>query len=225
MEFLLALATLPMLVAVVGVAIAVASAVHQQQSRRLEMARLHHWAQHNGLHYTPNDRGIATLSAHPPFGVGNNRVGHNIFRGTYRGRAIVFGEYRYTTKNNKSTIVHPWQFVAVAMPVPRPWLNLRRDTGGLFSRPGRKGLLLESQEFNERFRIDTASERFAYDVLNPRTMEWLLADARANTFGFRLEGQWAITVRAGNLRPDEVWFFADYLHDVLELVPDFVWRY
>ncbi|WP_067537849.1 hypothetical protein [Nocardia crassostreae] len=139
---------------------------------------------------------------------------------------MVFGEYRYTTKNDKSTVVHHWQFVALAMPAPRPWLSVSRDTGsGLFSRRGRKGLLLESQEFNERFRIDTGSERFAYDVLNPRTMEWLLADIRANTVGFRFEGQWAITVRAGRLRPEEVLFYADFLNDVIGLVPDFVWRY
>ncbi|MBL1080067.1 hypothetical protein JK358_37290 [Nocardia sp. 2] len=225
MEFFLASMALPLLVVVAAVVLGVANAGLRQKARRLEMARMHQWAQRNGLHYTPGDNSIAALSAHAPFGIGSNRVGHNVFRGTHRGRAMIFGEYRYTVKNNKSTVVHPWQFVALAMPAPRPWLNLRRDHGGLFSRPGRKGLLLESQEFNERFRIDTASERFAYDVLSPRTMEWLLADARADTVGFRFEGQWAITVRAGTLNPDEVWFYAEYLHDVIGLVPDFVWRY
>ncbi|MFC9997380.1 hypothetical protein [Nocardia sp. NPDC127526] len=56
-------------------------------------------------------------------------------------------------------------------------------------------------------------------------MEWLLADIRANTIGFRFEGQWAITVRAGRLRPEAVLFYADFLNDVIGLVPDFVWRY
>lgn len=211
---------------VAPIVVAVAITSHREQARRLEMARLHQWAVRNGLHYTPNDRTVSALSLRAPFGVGNDRVGHDVFRGNHRGRAIVFGEYRYTTKNNKSTVVHSWQFVALALPSCRPWLSVSRDFGsGLFSCRGRKGVLLESQEFNERFRIDAASERFAYDVLSPRMMEWLLADARANTVGFRFEGQWAITVRAGRLRPDEVWFHADFLHDVIGQVPDFVWRY
>nr|WP_280358301.1 DUF3137 domain-containing protein [Nocardia otitidiscaviarum] len=153
------------------------------------------------------------------------RIDRRIHRSPFRPHTDA-GRGGYTTKNNKSTVVHSWQFVALALPSCRPWLSVSRDFGsGLFSRRGRKGVLLESQEFNERFRIDAASERFAYDVLNPRMMEWLLADARANTVGFRFEGQWAITVRAGRLRPDEVWFHADFLHDVIGLVPDFVWRY
>lgn len=40
-------------------------------------------------------------------------------------------------------------------------------------RVGQK-VTLESQEFNRRFRVRSASPRFASDVLHPRTMEWLL---------------------------------------------------
>ncbi|MFC9995409.1 hypothetical protein [Nocardia sp. NPDC127526] len=213
------------LICLAVIAVAVANATQRDNARQLDIARRHEWAQRNGLHYTPDDRSIEALSARPPFGTGSHRIGHDVFRGDHRGRALVFGEYRYTTNHDDSTTVHVWQFVALALPAPRPWLSVSRATGGgLFSRR-RKGLQLESQEFNDRFRIDTGSERFAYDVLNPRTMEWLLADIRANTVGFRFEGQWAITVREGVLRPEEVKFYADFLHDVIGLVPDFVWRY
>jgi len=46
---------------------------------------------------------------------------------------------------------------------------------------------LESEEFNRAFKIKTAQNKFAYDVLHPRMMEWMLADQRAIRFPFRFE--------------------------------------
>lgn len=225
MEFTLLLASGGM-VAIAVIIVLVWSTGQAAKARQAQMVRLHQWAQHHGLRYTPNDHSVARLSSCAPFNIGSGRIGRDVFRGSHNGRALTFGEYQYTTRKDKKTQLHRWQFVALALPSPRPYLSISRESGGLLSSLfGGRGLQLESQEFNDRFRIYTASERFAYDVLHPRAMEWLLADIHANTVGFRFEGHWVITVRSGPLRYDEVYRYADFLDAVIGLVPDFVWRY
>ncbi|MEV6276704.1 DUF3137 domain-containing protein [Nocardia sp. NPDC051832] len=206
--------------------VTISASWRRTKARQARMAWLHQWAHHHGLRYTPNDLSVARLSSRAPFNVGADRIGRDIFRGSHNGRSLVFGEYQYTTRNRDKTELHQWQFVALELPAPRPYLSISRANNGLLSSLfGDRGLQLESQEFNDRFKIQTTSERFAYDVLNPRTMEWLLADAHANTVGFRFDAHWAITVRSGELRLDEVHRYADFLDAVIRLVPDFVWRW
>lgn len=184
------------------------------------------FAAHHRLSYQPVDETLAGLSWHKPFGVGRSRKGHRVFRGIYRNRHLVFGEYYYETGSSQGSTEHVYQVVAVSTPTSRPFLDITQETAGskFLAMLGSRDLQLESQAFNDRFKIDTDSERFAYDVLSPRNMEWLLADVRANMYHYRFEGQWLMTMRSGGLVKKEVFFYADFLNDLVDIVPDFVWR-
>lgn len=194
--------------------------------RRKQVERYSQWAAQNGLHYQAQDSSIAAMSTRSPFGVGSSRTGQDVFRGMYKGRHLVFGLYKYTTGSGKNSSTHIMQFVAVSLPAPRPFLDITRETAGskFLAMFGKRDLQLESQEFNDRFKVDTDNERFAYDVLSPQNMQWLLADVRANMYQYRFEGQWLMTMRAGKLRLDEVYFYADFLHDLVNIVPRHVWQ-
>ena len=79
---------------------------------------------------------------------------------------------------------------------------------------------MESEEFNDAFRIDTDDERFAYDVLHPRVMAWLPAGARAP---FRFAGGHLLTWRSVPGGPAEVESLLEYVCDLRDRVPSYVW--
>jgi hypothetical protein len=89
---------------------------------------------------------------------------------------------------------------------------------------------LESDEFNKTFKVKVKREhqKFAYDVLHPRMMEFLLADERA------VKLKWPFRFERGDLYTWEEWtpsldmrvvmHKANFLIDILERVPEFVWK-
>lgn len=65
-----------------------------------------------------------------------------------------------------------------------PFGDLSINWGPLDGAIGRR-LAFESDDFNRAYRVRCADERFAYDVIHPQTMEWLLARGAR---GVQIEG-------------------------------------
>jgi hypothetical protein len=83
---------------------------------------------------------------------------------------------------------------------------------------------LDSEEFNREFRISTDDRNFARDVLHPRAVEWMLADPRARELAFRFERSDVLAWEAGRLNPQRTAWAATYLLDLIDRVPQFVWK-
>lgn len=81
----------------------------------------------------------------------------------------------------------------------------REDLGRkLLGLVGVRDLQLESEDFNKKFHIRTENDRFAYDILHPRMMEWMLADQRALSSPFRFERGDLVTWTEGRFDPSTV---------------------
>lgn len=102
---------------------------------------------------------------------------------------------------------------AVTLPVDLPLLTLDAGWGG-------ERVRFESEAFNDRFAVRTASPRFAYDVIHPRTMEFLLA---VRPPGFRIEGR-VMRFLVSAHDTETLGFCADFAHELCSRVPTFVWR-
>ncbi len=94
---------------------------------------------------------------------------------------VQMGDYHYcvTHSNGKQTTTTTYRFSYALVETPHlgaPPLFVRRE--GLFDKLG--GFLgfddidFESAEFSDRFHVKSSDKRFAYDVLHPRMMEFLL---------------------------------------------------
>ncbi len=84
---------------------------------------------------------------------------------------------------------------------------------------GGERVRFESEEFNDRFKVKTKNPKFAYDVIHPRTMEFLVA---ANPPHFRIEDRqmrFAVTTHDQLM----VGYCADFAHEFFGRVPSFVW--
>lgn len=116
--------------------------------------------------------------------------------------------------------------VALSTPAPRPTLEVGREGLGrkLLGFVGVRDLQLESEEFNKTFLIRTEDDKFAYDVLHPRMMEWMLSDERALRTSFRFERGDLLTWDREKIDLPKVQWMLDYLCDVLDRVPGFVWK-
>jgi hypothetical protein len=94
----------------------------------------------------------------------------------------VAGDFRYKTDSgsgkNRSTTTHTFSFLIVHPPWPSPSLVVRPE--GVFDKLkgafGFDDIDFESEAFSRAFWVQSDDKRFAYDVLHPRMMEFLLAE-------------------------------------------------
>lgn len=113
-----------------------------------------------------------------------------------------------TVTENHSEVV-----TAVNLPFSVPMLSIEGGWGG-------EKVRFESEEFNDRFTVRTSAPKFAYDVIHPRTMEWLMANPPP---GFKVDGQ---LMRFSVSRHDTevIAACADFAHAFFARVPPFVWK-
>ncbi|MCD0442646.1 hypothetical protein LO763_03280 [Glycomyces sp. A-F 0318] len=204
------------------VAVVVVAVHHTRQARRRQMAAYHHWAVRHGFHYWPEEPSALAISAQAPLAGGHGRQALDVFRGKYKGAHLHCFELRYQTGSGDSQSTHYFQVVAISLPATRPLLDIGHEN--FLSKRFDKDIEFENQAFNDRFKILSPSPRYAYDVIHARTMEWMLTDWRAWSYHWRFEGPWLMTFRSGRLNLNEVFFYADFLHEVLDRVPDHVWK-
>lgn len=221
--------TVFVLIAIV-VVIAAGFGIYQWWRRKKEADAFIAFATRRGWQYRRHDPSLVKRFRGTPFGRGHSRQAKHVVTGTYRGRQLTAFEYIYkvTRNSGKHQTTQTYRHTVVALPTPavRPTLQVDREGFGrkLLGVVGVRDLQLESEQFNETFHIDTESDRFAYDILHPRMMEHLLADPRAQSLPFRFERSDLLTWDSSSIDTNSVLVMLDYLCDLLDRVPEFVWK-
>jgi hypothetical protein len=157
----------------------------QEQERKRQIASL---ADRLGLRFFEADDPDhdEEYSQFEIFRRGHSRAAQNTLVGYLElfGREcpLRLGDFRYrvTTSNGKttSTTTYRFSYLIVHPPWSTPPLLVRPE--GLFDKIagafGFDDIDFESEEFSRRFCVKSTDKRFAYDVLHPRMMEFLLAE-------------------------------------------------
>ncbi len=117
---------------------------------------------------------------------GHSRAAHNTLMGVLEINDLRWpakmGDFTYkvTRHSGKSTSTRTYRFSYLILHMPYthvPDLLLRRE--GMFDKIagvlGFDDIDFESAEFSRRFHVKSSDKRFAYDVVHPRMMEFLLA--------------------------------------------------
>jgi len=157
---------------------------YQQKKRREALAAL---AKGLGMSFDPShDRSHDDEYAHfEIFRRGRSRVAHNTMWGRLpingREYPAKMGDFRYkvTRSSGKSRSTRTYRFSYLILHLPFanvPDLLIRRE--GLFDKlagvVGFDDIDFESAEFSRRFHVKSKDKRFAYDVVTPAMMEFLL---------------------------------------------------
>ncbi|ONI73815.1 hypothetical protein BWI15_10370 [Kribbella sp. ALI-6-A] len=130
---------------------------------------------------------------------------------TTRTESSTDSEGRTTTRT--VTENHSEAILGFQLPVRMPELTV---AGRGFGR----GISFESEAFNERFKVTSPSTKFAYDVIHPRQMEFLIATSPAP---FRIAGDW-VWFAPGTHDPALVAHSSHFIRHFLAGIPRFVWR-
>ncbi|MCH8823545.1 MAG: hypothetical protein IH984_08570 [Planctomycetes bacterium] len=180
MEFLL------IIVGIIVVGFVIYYAYLLEKKRREEMAVL---AAELGWSFDPTkDRSHDDENAHfEIFRHGHSRAAYNTLTGTFtvddRTYPAKMGDFTYkvTSSTGKSTQTRTYRFSYLILHLPFvnvPNLLIRRE--GMFDKLagafGFDDIDFESVEFSKRFFVKSPDKKFAYDVIDPRMMEFLLAE-------------------------------------------------
>ena len=152
---------------------------------------------------------------------GHNRYGYNRISGHWQGRKMWAFDYHYVTGSGKNRQTHQFSAVIVRSAVPLKGLLIRPE--GLFDKIteffGYDDLDFESAEFSRRFYVKADNRRWAYDVLHPLTIEFLL---NSPTFTMQFDPIHVIAYRNGTLSPEEFAQAADVIGGILDRMPEYL---
>lgn len=221
---------------VFGVALVITFAVLGYRRQRLRLSAIQAWALGGGWTMAEcDDRWVGAFSG-PPFGEGGNRHADDVCTRLVEGLEQVAFTYRFDTTSTRTTTNpdgststttdtdhHAFTVVARRLPAPLGPLQIARETVGqrVLRALGGQDVEVELADFNRRYRVTADDPKHALDLLNPRTVERLLAHADAS---LRLGDGWAVSVATGELQPDQAHERLSVLDDLLQGVPSFVWK-
>jgi len=213
--------------AIFGLFVTVAVYAHKRNQARI--ASLVQLCAAKGWSFTPYDPfGLPRRWQGDPFDQGYARTASNVVTGTVGDHPMVAFDYTYkedsTDSNGKrKTSTYHFAVVAIGMPCALPELQVGPE--GMFARIGKvlgmQDIELESEDFNRRFRVRCPDPKLATDILTPRTMEHLLANAAVR---FRFAGSDAVAYDSGTLTPMGLLHAAHVVAGVVDGIPSFVWR-
>ncbi len=166
------------------------------------------------------------------FRSGSDRYAYNLLSGPLQLRGVnchgIVGEYHYETESgtgdDRKTTSHYFSFLLVCL----PWrdvgdLAIRRE--GFFDRVagmlGWEDIDFEWAEFSRNFHVKSSNKRFAYDVIDQRMMEFLMADFPGPVW---IDRDWLMVYTGGVWKPQEIGRFIAWAARFLEQWPRHVDR-
>jgi len=182
-----------------------------------------------GLEFSPGD----------PFGIcrrysifdwiaqGHSQKAYNVIYGrigNYEVRAFDF-TYRTTEGSGKDRREVTHFFSAVIFDTPGAFYPLLIRPEGFLDRIagafGFDDIDFESDEFSRRFYVKCADKRFAYDVIHPRMMEFLLARRCPS---LQLSGVSVMLYTGATFKPEEFRYYISFVKEFLDLFPEYLWQ-
>jgi hypothetical protein len=207
------------LVAVIGIV--------RARRRRQRALELQQFAASNGWTYVAEDDSQCNRWQRAPFNEGFDRRAKNVLFGRYRNHEMLAFDYTFKTRtqdsNGSSTQTHYYRVCAIALPTYLPLLEVSAEN--VLTRVahvvGLQDIQFESEDFNRRYRVHGADQKFAYDVLSPRTIQSLM---NLPVYQWRIDGTSIVSWATGSNNPVDLLGRLTALATVVDGVPQFVWH-
>ncbi|MFC9690144.1 hypothetical protein ACFTSF_16480 [Kribbella sp. NPDC056951] len=138
-----------------------------------------------------------------------------MFTGDFDGRRLFVIDFELTPTDGEG-LAH---LIGLTLPGKLPPLTVSPDVR--LERLLGQDIELESQAFNDTFRVQGYSGRFASAVLQPRLMEWMLHNSRLR---WHIAGNILVTWELFELTMPEVMARLETMAGVIDRIPRFVFR-
>jgi hypothetical protein len=211
------------LIIAAAIVIAAASIIYGIYAAGKRQKELAGWAFSKGLSFDP-DKDTEFDSKYPRFDClqrGDSRYAYNAMYGAIDGRVFLGCDYHYATGSGKSRQQHHLSLVIVKSPI---WLK------PLFIRPenffdkvaefaGFNDIDFESAEFSKKFYVKSTDKKWAYDIIHPRTMEFLLASP---VFSIQFDTLSIILYRDRTFSTADFESAVEFINGFFGLIPEYV---
>lgn len=220
---------------ILGVAGVIFAGIAAAKAERERTEALRALAAETGLSFHPDrERGFdGRFKQFSEFTQGHSRYAFNRLIGTNqilsRPFEVCAGDYHYkvTRSNGKTTTTSTYQISFLLLrPIglTPPDLLIRSENffDKIVQAIGFDDIDFESAEFSRKFMVKSSDRRFAYDVIHPRMMEFLLASPRRP---IHLRGGWCLLVSpSSRWKPEQFREALTFATRFFELWPDFVFQ-
>ena len=167
------------------------------------------------------------------FNLGHTRRAYNTITGTHEinnsPHPIKMGDYSYkiTSHNGKSTTTTTYRlsYLIIHLPyasVPDLFIRAENFMDKIGAAIGFDDIDFESAEFSKKFLVKSSDKRFAYDVITPQMMEFLMDSPKKSID--QKSGRICITLGTRRWKPEEFMPQLEWISSFLDLWPDHVVR-
>ncbi len=210
------------------IALMIAAVVFSNLAEKKRREAIGAWAAANGLSFSPAKE-FGFDARFPAFGAlrqGEQRYAYNILSGQWKNRPFTGFDYHYETysrdsKGHRQTHHHYFSAVVIGSAVPLKPLRIRPE--GLFDKLaaafGFDDIDFESAEFSRKFHVKSPDRKYAYDVLHPRAIEFLL---QSPVFSLEFDAKQVIAWRSKKFQPPEFEQAAGVVHGLLDRMPQYL---
>jgi hypothetical protein len=152
---------------------------------------------------------------------GDVRYAYNVFHGYYLDNLVTVFDYHFSTSGGKSGLDYFWSASVIEMKTNFPDLIISHESreSRMAEALGESHIAFESTEFSHTFRVRSSDRKFAFDVCNPRMMEYLLAN---KDLTIEINGGDLAIVFKDWLRPERVEFNLLRLIEIRKLFPEYL---
>ncbi len=176
------------------------------------------WATRLGLTYTRGTSRLFDYLRGEPFSHGYGTGIKHVATGEHAGSRVLVMVFARRAGGEARA---PAVTVAVELPGAVPELTVRAESSTDAVRG--RDIQLESSEFNAAFRITCDVPKFAYDVLGPQMMQFLLDDPRGRRYQLRYDGPMLVVWRDGEkVTPTELGDMLAFAHELVARTPRFI---
>jgi len=174
MGFMFTTIMMPIII-VVAVLLPIKLSQKRAAMQRLQTASS--WAAANRCLYMPQNPAMVNYFRGRPFTAGMSAGISDFIEGkTPQGRMFCSFLYSYVVSDGRASETILIAATAIRLSAPLPQLSVTVKTFGdkVAHFFGGQDIELESDDFNKIFRVQSSNEAFAYGVLTPQAMAWLL---------------------------------------------------
>ena len=213
------------LVAFIVIAIVAAVASHFAAQKRRK--GLEEFARRMGLHFQPDVSDdfpyLFEALGLTPFGQGRSRRAYNLLHGQRGAVEWLLFDYQYTTGSGKNKRTVRYGVVAARVPFDFPRTVIRPE--GIFDKvaamAGFDDINFESEAFSRRYHVSGGNRKFAYDLVHPQMMEYLLS---LPAMHWQLAPGVVMIIQGGRYDADHLPGLMAAVEGLLARVPEFVRR-
>ena len=194
--------------------------IFASRKRRLELAQ---WALKNELTFSnERDRSFALrYSSFDCLNRGDSRYAYNVMKGAISGRVFTGCDYHYATGSGKHRHHYHFSLIIVKSPILLEPLFIRPEN--IFDKftelVGFNDIDFESAEFSKKFYVKAPNKKWAYDIIHPRMMEFLLSSP---VFTIQFDFLSVIVYRDRLFSPAEFTAAVEFINGFFDLIPDYV---